>query len=99
MPCVGSWFSQKSRRISSYDVCCGSNTTSTASVCPVRPEQTSSYVGFFVKPPAYPTAVVYTPGACQNTRSAPQKQPMPTTACSSPAGNGGAIGVPSTKCY
>src|SRR5207247_3361985 len=31
-------------------------------------------------------------------RSAPQKQPIPTTAYSSPAGNGGAIGVPSVSC-
>jgi hypothetical protein len=35
----------------------GSKTTSTASVCPVRAEQTSSYVGFGVKPPAQPAAV------------------------------------------
>ena len=34
--------SQKSRSISPYDVTEGSNTTSTASVWPVRPEQTSS---------------------------------------------------------
>src|SRR5665213_748539 len=38
-----------------------------------------------------------TPGTCQKTRSAPQKQPMPTTIDSNPAGNGGASGVPSTK--
>src|SRR6478752_4147369 len=38
------------------------------------------------------------PGACQNTRSAPQKQPMPTTAVSRPSGYGGFSGVPSTKC-
>src|SRR5712691_420180 len=31
-------------------------------------------------------------------RSAPQKQPRPTTACSRPSGNGGAIGLPSTSC-
>src|SRR5262245_54087941 len=29
-------------------------------------------------------------------RSAPQKQPMPTIACSSPSGNGGRSGFPST---
>ena len=40
------------------------------------PEHTSSYVGFGVLPAAYPTAVVYTPGCCQNLRSAPQKQPQ-----------------------
>jgi hypothetical protein len=39
---------------------------------------------------------VYTPGACQNTRSAPQKQPSPKTARSKPSGNGGVIGVPRT---
>src|SRR4051794_10176554 len=31
-------------------------------------------------------------------RSAPQKQPMPTTSDSKPSGNGGVIGVPSTSC-
>src|SRR5437588_9055252 len=31
-------------------------------------------------------------------RSAPQKQPIPTTACWSPSGKGGAIGVSSTSC-
>ena len=41
---------------------------------------------------------VHCTGACQKTRSAPQKQPRPTTATSSPSGNGGAIGVPSTSC-
>ena len=35
MPWVGSWFSQKSRSISSYEVLVGSKTTSTASVWPV----------------------------------------------------------------
>src|SRR5512133_4338842 len=38
------------------------------------------------------------PSACQKTRSAPQKQPMPTTSCSMPSGNGGCSGVPSTSC-
>ena len=42
--------------------------------------------------------MVYTPGISQNIRSAPQKQPMPNTACSRPSGKGGASGVPSTKC-
>src|SRR5215213_8022296 len=37
------------------------------------------------------------PGACQKPRSAPQKQPMPKTAVSTPSGNGGSSGVPSTK--
>ena len=37
-------------------------------------------------------------GAFQNMRSAPQKQPMPTTAVCRPSGNGGFRGVPSTKC-
>ena len=31
--------------------------------------------GIGVKPPAYPTAVLVTPGVCQNSFSAPQKQP------------------------
>ena len=52
MPWVGSWPSQNARRISSRLVFAGSQTTSTASVWPVRPLQTSSYVGFFVNPPA-----------------------------------------------
>jgi hypothetical protein len=66
-------------------------------VWPVRPEQTSSYVGFGVSPPAYTAAVVYTPGAFQKRRSAPQKQPMPTTIRSNPSGNGGVIGVSRTR--
>ena len=37
------------------------------------------------------------PGVCQKTRSAPQKQPMPTIACSVSSGKGGSSGVPSTK--
>jgi hypothetical protein len=52
MPWVGSWLSQKMRSRASYDVTAGSNTTSTASVWPVRPPHTSSYVGLGVKPPA-----------------------------------------------
>jgi hypothetical protein len=42
MPWVGSWFSQNSRSISSNEVFAGSNTTSTTSVWPVLPLQTSS---------------------------------------------------------
>src|SRR6266852_1352724 len=38
------------------------------------------------------------PGACQNLRSAPQKQPIPNIAISSPAGNGGWMRLPLTKC-
>ena len=38
------------------------------------------------------------PGARQNIRSAPQKQPIPKIACSVPSGNGGPIGVPRTRC-
>ena len=41
---------------------------------------------------------MYTPGVCQKPRSAPQKQPMPKIAVSTPSGNGGSSGVPSTKC-
>ena len=37
-------------------------------------------MGFGVYPPAYPDAVVYTPGSCQNVFSAPQKQPIPNSA-------------------
>src|SRR5690606_39753533 len=75
----------------SYDTAEGSKTTSTTSACPVRAVQTSSYVGLGVCPPAYPTAVEYTPGVCQNRRSAPQKQPSPNTAVLMPSGNGGLI--------
>ena len=39
------------------------------------------------------------PGARQNIRSAPQKQPIPKIACSVPSGNGGPIGVPRTRCF
>ena len=42
IPCVGSWLSQKTRSSSSKLTFFGSNTTRTASVWPVRPEQTSS---------------------------------------------------------
>jgi hypothetical protein len=38
------------------------------------------------------------PGARQNMRSAPQKQPIPKIARSVPSGNGGPIGVPRTRC-
>ena len=45
---------------------------------PVRPLQTSSYVGLGVRPPAYPTAVAWMPfPSSQNMRSAPQKHSMP----------------------
>jgi hypothetical protein len=40
---------------------------------------------------------VYTPGARQNIRSAPQKQPIPKIARSIPSGNGGPMGVPRTR--
>ena len=76
----------------------GSNATRTASACPVRPEQTSSYVGFGVNPPAYPAAVEYTPGICQYNLSAPQKHPSANTAVSTPSGNGCSSGVPNTAC-
>src|SRR3990170_5507741 len=63
------------------------------------PEQTSSYVGLGVEPPAYPTAVTNTPSpSCQNLRSAPQKQPRPKTARSIPSGYGPCRGCPLTKC-
>src|ERR687887_139017 len=39
-----------------------------------------------------------TPGASQNLRSAPQKQPMPNTACSAPCGKGGWRAASSTWC-
>lgn len=35
---------------------------STASVCPVVPEQTSSYEGLSLEPCVYPTYVLFTPG-------------------------------------
>src|SRR3954463_12850851 len=97
MPCVGSWLSQKTLSSSSYVIAVRSNTTRTASVWLVMPLHTSSYVGFFVSPPAYPTAVEYTPGSSQNLRSAPQKQPMPNCASCRPAGNGALSGCPFRK--
>ena len=42
MPWVGSCPSQKIRSMSSYEVFAGSKATSTTSVWPVEPEQTSS---------------------------------------------------------
>src|ERR671918_172425 len=98
MYCVGSWFSQNTARRSSRLTCSGSNATSTASVWPVIDVHVSWYVGFGVCPPEYPTAVVYPPGTCQNSRSAPQKQPIPTIRVSIPSGQGPRIGVPSTAC-
>ena len=47
---------------------------------------------FWKVPGVVSTAVVNTPGASQNLRSAPQKQPMPNMAVSSPAGNGAVSG-------
>lgn len=47
-PWVGSWDSQNSFSSSAYETVFGSKTTRTASVWPVRPEQTSSYAGFSV---------------------------------------------------
>src|SRR5205823_6991433 len=98
IPWLGSWFSQKTFSRSAYATFVGSYTTCTASVCPVYPEQTSSYVGFGVTPPAYPTEVEMTPGTFQNIFSAPQKQPIPKTATCAPAGHGPRSGVPSTAC-
>src|SRR5699024_4230514 len=96
MPCVGSCHSKNVASSFSTGSTCGSNTTRTASVCPVAPEQTSSYVGLGVQPPAYPTAVVHTPSSSQSTRSAPQKQPKTSVMVSSPSGYGGVMGFPVT---
>ena len=98
MPCVGSCASKNTLSNRSKGSTDGSKTARTTSACPVSPEQTSSYVGYGVKPPAYPTAVVHTPSVCQNSRSAPQKHPNPSTAVCKPAGNGGLISRPVTKC-
>src|SRR5260221_10036012 len=75
----------------------GSYATSTVSAWPVRPEQTSSYVGLGVYPPEYPAAVEITPGVCQNFFSAPQKQPRPNTAVRVPSGHGPVSDAPFTK--
>ena len=64
----------------------------------VRPVQTSSYVGFGVEPPEYPTDVETTPGTFQKSFSAPQKQPIPNSAISVPAGYGGRRAEPRTAC-
>ena len=48
MPWVGSWTSQKTFTRSVKVILVGSKTTRTASVWPVRPLQTSSYVGLGV---------------------------------------------------
>src|SRR3569833_3336433 len=42
--------------------------------------------------------VLYTPGCCQNTRSAPQKHPSPNNASAIPCGNGGSMRWPLTEC-
>src|SRR6266403_5030863 len=63
-------------------MCDGSNSTSTTSACPVLSVQTSSYVGFSVVPPTYPTAVDNTPFKLRKVSSTPQKQPAPNVAFS-----------------
>src|SRR3954471_13756508 len=101
MPCVGSCSSKNTFTRSAYETFHGSKTTRTASVCPVWPEQTSSYDGCGVDPPAYPADVDQTPGIRQKISSAPQKQPSPKTATSKPSGMLSALvttGVPSTTC-
>ena len=52
MPWVGSWTSKNRLTRSAYETTEGSKTTRIASVWPVRPLQTSSYVGCGVTPPA-----------------------------------------------
>ena len=76
----------------------GANTTSTTSLWPGAPgaDLLVGGVGREARRRS-PTAVVYTPGASQKMRSAPQKQPMPKTARSVSSGKGGSSGVPSTK--
>src|SRR4029079_16220325 len=96
MPWVGSWFSQKILRSCSYVIFDGSKTTGTDSACPVLPVPDSWYVGFVVEPPWYPTAVVQTPGCCQNVFSSPQKQPSANSAIWKPSGEGPPIVVPRT---
>src|SRR2546430_15579418 len=88
MPWVGSWFSQNTLSRSARGTPDGSYTTWTTSVCPVWPEQTSSYVGFGVCPPAYPTDAEITPEMLQNIFSAPQKQPLPKTTNRAPSSHG-----------
>src|SRR3569832_492255 len=41
--------------------------------------------------------VLYTPGCCQNTRSAPQKHPSPNNANAMPSRKGGSMQWPKTK--
>jgi len=65
MPCVGSCTSKNCFTRSAYDTTVGSKTMRIASVWPVPPVQTSSYVGWGLCPPAYPTDVDQTPGSCQ----------------------------------
>ncbi len=71
--------------------------TRTTSAWPVRPVQTSSYVGLGVEPPAYPTEVDQTPGTSQNVFSSPQKQPSPNTATPKPSGAWVSTGLPSVR--
>merc|ERR1719409_386799 len=62
------------------------------------PLHVSSYVGFWVYPPTYPTEVLYTPGTRQNIFSVPQKHPVANTHVSRWSGKGPLIGLPRTKC-
>jgi hypothetical protein len=54
---VGSYFFQDTSRSCLKEMCAGSNSTCTASICPVLPLHTSLYVGSFVVPCVYPTDV------------------------------------------
>ena len=98
MPWVGSWPSQNVCRMRSSETFAGSQTTSTASVWPgraaSRPPRTS---GSACSRPRSRRRSCRRPASCQNRRSAPQKQPMPTTSCWKPSGNGPLSGVPSTS--
>ncbi len=64
----------------------------TASMCPVRPPRTSSYVGLRIVPPVNPVVVNVTPSIRSNTACSVQKQPPARIAvslvrCGAVAGN------------
>lgn len=71
---VGSWFSQKTSRSCPKETRSGSNSTCTLSAWPVRPVQTSSYVGSGSFPPNTPRRRQGLP-ALAGTRTQPPEAP------------------------
>src|SRR3989344_6432050 len=79
---VGSWDAKKTVISVRNDTCAGSYSIRVTSAWPVRPVDTSSYVGFGLVPPAYPGITDTTPLSILKTASVHQKHPPPKIATS-----------------